>query len=121
MPLPQHLPFCGAMEEACLKKAMEVNHGCQVKCTGLYADVWYSEEDNKIPDKIDDGNARLLKMLENGEFYWFMNIGMIHTSYLSFFDTSCSKLDTKKGAISGFFYTKKHAQSRFLHEKRANS
>ena len=57
------------MEEACVTKALKVNHGCQVKCTGLYADVWYAEEDNKIPDKIDDGNARLLNMLKDGEFY----------------------------------------------------
>ena len=57
------------MEEACVSKSLEANHGCLVKCTGLYADVWYSEQDNKMPDKIDDGDARLLKMLKDGECY----------------------------------------------------
>ena len=50
-----------------MSKALEANHGCLVKCAGLYADVWYSEEDNKMPHKIDDGDARLLKMLKDGE------------------------------------------------------
>jgi len=54
------------MEEECVSKAVEGNYGCQVKCSGLYADVWYSEEDNKIPDKIDDVYTRLLNMLKDG-------------------------------------------------------
>ena len=66
------------MEEACVTKALEVNHGCQVKCTGLYADVWYSEEDNKLPDKIDDGNAMLLNMLKDGK-------GRVHNKYKVFY------------------------------------
>ena len=49
-----------------MEKASEVDHGCQVKCTGLYADVWYSEEDTKLPDKIDGGNTMLLNMLKDG-------------------------------------------------------
>ena len=46
---------------------MQANHGCLIQCTGLYADVWYSEEDNKIPDMINDGDAKLLAMLKVGE------------------------------------------------------
>ena len=54
-----------------MASAMQANHGCLVKCTGLYADVWYSEEDNKIPDMINDGNAKLLAMLKVGKFSIF--------------------------------------------------
>ena len=63
---PQNLRYCGPMDEECVEKASEVDHGCQVKCTGLYADVWYSEEDTKLPDKIDGGNTMLLNMLKDG-------------------------------------------------------
>ena len=50
-----------------MASAMQENHGCLVRCTGLYADVWYSEEDNTIPDMINDGNAKLLAMLKVGK------------------------------------------------------
>ena len=72
LPIPQHLPLCGPMEEACVKNALNVNHGCLVECTGLYADVWYSEEDNKIPDMINEGNAKLLSMLKVGKHYFYV-------------------------------------------------
>ena len=55
------------MEEVCVGKALEANHDCLMKCDGLYADVWYSEEDNKIPDQINGGDAALLQMLKEGE------------------------------------------------------
>ena len=64
---PQDVPFCSPAEESCVTRAMQANHGCLVKCTGLYADVWYAEEDNKIPDKINDGDAKLLALLKVGE------------------------------------------------------
>ena len=70
-PSPQHLPFCGPMEKTCVDNALNANHGCLVKCTGLYADVRYSEEDNKIPDMINDGDAKLLAMLKVGKFSIF--------------------------------------------------
>ena len=54
-----------------MASAMQANHGCLVKCTGLYADVWYSEEDNKIPDMINDGDAKLLAMLKAGKLSLF--------------------------------------------------
>ena len=54
-----------------MASAMQANHGCLVKCTGLYADVRYSGEDNKIPDMITDGDAKLLAMLKVGKFSIF--------------------------------------------------
>ena len=66
----QHLPNCGPLELACVTRALEVKHGCQVKCDGLYADVWYSEEDNQVPDKIENGDAALLNMLKDGELFF---------------------------------------------------
>ena len=65
----QHLPHCGTLKLACVTKALEVDFGCQVKCDGLYADVWYSEEDNQVPDKIENGDAALLNMLKDGELF----------------------------------------------------
>ena len=67
----QDVPFCSPAEELCVASAMQANYGCLVKCTGLYADVWYSEEDNKIPDMINDGNAKLLDLLKVGKFSIF--------------------------------------------------
>ena len=67
---PQHLPHCGPSGLACVTRALEVNYGCQVKCDGLYADVWYSEEDNQVPDKIENGDAALLNMLKDGELFY---------------------------------------------------
>ena len=63
----QDVPVCSQAEESCVARAMQANHGCLVKCTGLYADVWHSEEDNKIHNMINDGNAKLLEMLKFGE------------------------------------------------------
>ena len=66
----QHLPHCGTLELACVTRALEVDYGCQVKCDGLYADVWYSEEDYQVPDKIENGDAALLNMLKDGELFY---------------------------------------------------
>ena len=55
------------MEETCVANALNENHGCRIKCSGLYADVWYSEADNKITDTIKEGNAALLEMLKDGK------------------------------------------------------
>ena len=67
----QGVPFCSPAEESCVASAMQANHGCLVKCTGLYADVRYSEEDNKIPDMINDGDAKLLALLKVGGLSFF--------------------------------------------------
>ena len=40
-----------------------------MKCDGLYADVWYSEEDSQVPDKIENGDVALLNMLKDGELF----------------------------------------------------
>ena len=66
----EHLPHCGPLELACVTRAFEVDHSCQVKCDGLYADVWYSEEDKQVPDKIENGDAALLNMLKDGELFY---------------------------------------------------
>ena len=66
VPLSQHLPFCGALEENCIARALQKDHGCLAQCTGLYADVGYSEEDQKVPDKIDSRDEMLLNMLKDG-------------------------------------------------------
>ena len=63
----QDVPVCSPAEDSCVENTMQAKNGCLVKCTGLYADVWYSEEDNKIPDKINDGDAKLLALLKVGE------------------------------------------------------
>ena len=55
------------MEESCVAKASESEYGCQPKCTGLYADVWYAEEENKMPDRVDDRDNMLLNMLQDGK------------------------------------------------------
>ena len=68
----QDVPFCSPAEESCVASAMQENQGCLVKCTGLYADVLYSEEDNKIPDMINDGDAKLLAMLKVGKLSFFV-------------------------------------------------
>ena len=65
--LSQDVSFCSPAEASCVATAMQGNHGCLVKCTGLYADVWYSEADNKITDTIKEGNAALLEMLKDGK------------------------------------------------------
>ena len=57
------------MEEACVLKALQKDHACLVKCTGMYVDVWYQEEDNKTPDKIDGQDGMLLKMLQDGKVF----------------------------------------------------
>ena len=67
VPLSQHLPFCGVLEEACIARALQKDHGCLAQCTGLYADVGYSEEDYKVPDKIDGRDEMLLNMLKDGK------------------------------------------------------
>ena len=67
----QDVPFCSPAEESCVASALQANYGCLVKCTGLYADVWYSEEDNKIPDMINHGDAKLLAMLKVGKLSLF--------------------------------------------------
>ena len=54
------------MEESCVAKALKADSGCQAKCTGLYADVWYAEEENKMPDRVDDRDIMLLNMLQDG-------------------------------------------------------
>ena len=64
--LSQHLPFCGVLEETCIARALQKDHGCLAQCTGLYADVGYSEEDHKVPDKIDSRDEMLLNMLKDG-------------------------------------------------------
>ena len=64
----QDVPVCSPAEDSCVENTMQAKNGCLVKCTGLYADVWYAEEDNKIPDMINDGEAKLLAMLKVGEF-----------------------------------------------------
>ena len=66
VPLSQHLPFCGVLEETCIARALQKDHGCLAQCTGLYADVGYSEEDHKMPDKIDNRDDMLLSMLKDG-------------------------------------------------------
>ena len=63
----QDVPLCSPAEESCVARAMQAHHGCLIKCTGLYADVFYSEQDNKIPDMIHDVEAKLLAMLKVGE------------------------------------------------------
>ena len=60
------MPFCGAVEETCIARALQKDHGCLPQCTGLYADVEYSEEDHKMPDKIDGRDEMLLNMLKDG-------------------------------------------------------
>jgi len=47
--------------------ALRATHDCLAKCTGLYADVWYSEEDSHIPEKIEEGDNMLLNMLKEGK------------------------------------------------------
>ena len=64
------LPQDRLQKLACVTRALEVDHGCQVKCDGLYADVWYSEEDKQVPDKIENGDAALLNMLKDGELFY---------------------------------------------------
>ena len=66
--LPQDLPLCGLMEQACLAEILTRNHSCQVKCAGLYADVWYAEGRDKIKDYIRVGDAELLEMLKDGKY-----------------------------------------------------
>ena len=66
---PQHPSFCGPMEESCVAKALKADSGCQAKCTGLYADVWYWEDD-KIPDRMDDRDNMLLHMLKDGKLFF---------------------------------------------------
>ena len=65
--LPQDLPFCGLMEQACLAEILTRNHSCLVKCAGLYADVWYAEGRDKTKDYIREGDAQLLEMLKDGK------------------------------------------------------
>ena len=65
--LSQHLPFCGVHEETCIVRALQKDHGCLAQCTGLYADVGYSEEDHKVPDKMDGRDEMLLNMLKDGK------------------------------------------------------
>ena len=60
------------MEERCVAKALEADYGCQAKCTGLYADVWYAEEENKIPDRMDDRDNALLNMLQDGKSFFLL-------------------------------------------------
>ena len=55
------------MEEACVTNSLKADHECLVKCSGLYADVLYSEDDNKLLDTISGGDATLLEMLKEGE------------------------------------------------------
>ena len=64
VPLSQHLPFCGVLEETCIARALQKDHGCLAQCTGLYADVGYSEEDHKVRDGRDE---MLLNMLKDGK------------------------------------------------------
>ena len=66
VPLSQHLPFCGVQEETCIARALQKDYGCLPQCTGLYADVGDSEEDQKVPDKIDSRDEMLLNMLKDG-------------------------------------------------------
>ena len=54
------------MEERCVAKALEADYGCQAKCTGLYADVWFAEEDDRMDDRVD----MLLDMLKDGKFFF---------------------------------------------------
>ena len=56
------------MEQACLAEILNRNHTCQVRCAGLYADVWYAEGRNKIKDYIRVGDAELLEMVKDGKF-----------------------------------------------------
>ena len=63
----QNLPLCGALDDACVAKALQSDNKCLVKCSGLYADVWYSEADNKIKDQMQGRDDMLLNMLKDGE------------------------------------------------------
>ena len=65
------------MEESCVAKALEADYGCQDKCTGLYVDIWYAEEENKFPDKVDDRDSALLNMLQDGKLLLFLYWSMI--------------------------------------------
>ena len=72
------------MEESCVAKAVDADCGCQAKCTGLYVDVWYAEEENKFPDKVDDRDSALLNMLQDGILF------LLYRSMI-FFVFSCEK------------------------------
>ena len=64
----QDLPICNPSQQGCVARVAEEDHGCLVKCDGLYADVRHMEEDNKISDRLVEGERRLLHMLQDGTY-----------------------------------------------------
>ena len=67
----QDVPLCDPSQQGCVARVAKEDHGCVVKCDGLYADVSRMEEANKIPDRVVEGERRLLHMLKDGDALFF--------------------------------------------------
>ena len=67
-PFQKDLPICDPSQQECIARVAQEEHGCLVKCDGLYADVRHMEDANKLSDRVMYGDNRLLHMLKDGNF-----------------------------------------------------